>query len=94
MNQIAELFPPAGLVLQAGPLVLRGITDDVLVHVLPTAICMDHHATALPGSGANYVAGSVIHHYQGAPPPWPERALVGPPWWIDLLCDLADAVDR
>lgn len=73
---------------------LMSVTDDVLVHVLPTAICIDHHATALPGSGANYVAGSVIHHYQGAPPPWPERALVGPPWWIDLLCDLADAVDR
>jgi hypothetical protein len=39
------------------------------------------------------VAGSVIHQYQGSPLPWPERALAGPPWWIDLLCDLADTLD-
>ena len=73
---------------------LMSITADVHVHVQPAAIFIDDHSTALQGPGANYVAGSVIHHYQGEPAPWPERALAGPPWWIDLLCDLADALDR
>jgi hypothetical protein len=31
------------------------------------------------------------------PGPWPatfrDRALAGPPWWFDLLCDIADQVD-
>lgn len=30
MTAIADLFPPFGLVLEAGPLEMRGITDDVL----------------------------------------------------------------
>jgi hypothetical protein len=62
--------------------------------VLPREIRIDHHDTAVPGSGANYVAGSFIHQYQGPPPPWPDRAIAGPPWWIDLLYDLADTLDR
>ncbi len=73
---------------------LMSITDDVQIVVEPTLIRLEHRNTAIPGTGANYVAGSIIHHYQGAPPPWPERAVVGPVWWIDLLCDLADALDR
>ena len=73
---------------------LMSITDDVLIVVQPTAIRLEHRNTALPGHGATYVAGSIIHHYQGAPPPWPERALVGPVWWIDLLTDMADSLDR
>ena len=73
---------------------LMSIMDDVHIDVGRSAITLDHDNTAIPGSGANYVAGSVIHHYQGSPPPWPERALAGPPWWIDLLCDLADTLDR
>ncbi len=39
------------------------------------------------------VAGSFIHHFVGPPPPWPERALIGPTTWIQLLCDLAAAFD-
>ncbi len=73
---------------------LMSIMDDVRIDVERSAITLDHDNTAIPGSGATYVAGSVIHHYQGAPAPWPERALAGPPWWIDLLCDLADTLDR
>lgn len=72
---------------------LMSITEDVRIDVQPTAVRLDHRSTALPGPGANFVAGSVIHHYQGDPPPWPQRAIAGPPWWIDLLGDLADAVD-
>ena len=73
---------------------LMSITDDVLIDVQKSSISIDHHGTALPGPGATYVAGSIVHHYQGSPAPWPDRALVGPPWWIELLCELADTLDR
>jgi hypothetical protein len=73
---------------------LMSIVDDLRIDVLPREIRIDHHDTAIPGSGANYVAGSFVHQYQGPPQPWPDRAIVGPPWWIDLLCDLADTLDR
>ena len=73
---------------------LMSIMDDVRIDVHPQAIVIDDHSTARPGSGANYVAGSLLHHYQGSPPPWPQRAIAGPPWWIDLLCEIADTLDR
>jgi len=73
---------------------LMTIMDDVTIEVHASAITLEHDNMARPGSGANYVAGSVIHHYQGSPPPWPARATAGPPWWIDLMCDLADTLDR
>lgn len=73
---------------------LMSIMDDVSIEVQSNEIVLDHRNTAIPGSHSSYVAGSVIHHYQGAPPPWPQRAIAGPPWWIDLLCDLADTLDR
>ena len=72
---------------------LMSIMEDLQIQVQPTAIVIDEQSTAIPGSGANYVAGSFLHHYQGSPPPWPERAIAGPPWWIDLVCDLADTLD-
>ena len=40
-----------------------------------------------------FVGGSLIHQPVGPVVPWPDRALVGPQWWLELLCDLADAVD-
>lgn len=73
---------------------LMSIVDDVRIEVRPTALRLEHDNTAVPGHGAQYVAGSVLHHYQGSPPPWPDRALIGPPWWIDLLCDMADRLDH
>jgi hypothetical protein len=42
---------------------------------------------------SGYVAGSIVHRFVGSPPPWPERALIGPQWWVDLLVDVADALD-
>ena len=72
---------------------LMSIMDDVTIRIEPTAVLIEDDATAIPDAGANYVAGSVIHHYTGTPPPWPDRAVVGPPWWIDLLCDIADRLD-
>ena len=73
---------------------LMSIMDDVKIHVTPTEIRIDDEKAAIPDSGPNYVAGSLLHHYQGSPPPWPERAIIGPPWWINLVCDLADTLDR
>lgn len=73
---------------------LMTIADDLRIEVHPTALRIDQHSTAIPDSGANYVAGSFLHHFQGPIPPWPERAVIGPPWWIGLLCDLADTLDR
>jgi hypothetical protein len=72
---------------------LMSIIAEVTIEVQAHEVRLDHRNTAIPGKGANYVAGSVAHHYQGTAPPWPERALVGPPWWIDLLCDIADGID-
>jgi hypothetical protein len=72
---------------------LMGVVPDLSIEVQPTFVRLDVQDTAMPG-GASYVAGSPIHQYQGSPPPWPERALVGPPWWIDLLASIADALDR
>ena len=41
-----------------------------------------------------YFVGSPIHvNYPNAPQPWPERAVAGPVWWIEMMCEIADAVD-
>lgn len=73
---------------------LMSIMDDLQIQVQPTAIVIVDDNTAIPGSGANYVAGSFVHHYLDSPPPaWPQRATAGPPWWITLVCDLADTLD-
>jgi hypothetical protein len=73
---------------------LMSIMDDITVQVGAISIVIDGRSTTKPDSGAMYIAGSFLHHYQGSPPPMPERAIIGPPWWIDLVCDIADAVDR
>lgn len=73
---------------------LMSIMDDVRIHVGQVELRIDDESTALPGKGPNYVAGSLIHHYLGSPQPWPERALAGPVWWIDLMCDLADTLEH
>jgi hypothetical protein len=73
---------------------LMSIADDITIHIGPSSVAIDHSSNTRPDSGATYVAGSVIHHFQGPPPPMPERAIVGPPWWIDLLCDIAETVER
>ena len=73
---------------------LMSLIGDVELQVLPDRVLLDDRSTATRGKGATYVAGSPVHHPQGTlPQPWPERALTGPPWWIDLLCDIAERVD-
>lgn len=73
---------------------LMSISDDLTVQITPDTVVIDEEGTSLPDGGPTYIAGSFIHHFQGPPPPMPDRAVIGPPWWITLLCDIADGVDR
>ena len=73
---------------------LHGMTGDHQILVEPTQIRLTVDDTSQQVENG-YFTGSPLHvEYPG---PWPatfrERALVGPPWWFDLLCDIADAVD-
>jgi hypothetical protein len=73
---------------------LHGMTGDHQILVEPTQIRLAVDDTSQQVENG-YFTGSPLHvEYPG---PWPatfrERALVGPPWWFDLLCDIADAVD-
>jgi len=64
---------------------------DVRVEVRADHVFLGgEQSTSLDGG---YIAGTPIHMFVGAPLPAPERALVGPPWWIDVMCDMADALD-
>ena len=42
---------------------------------------------------SGYMVGSILHQRPGPVLPLPDRAIAGPPFWIDLLCDIADTVD-
>jgi hypothetical protein len=73
---------------------LHGMTGDQQILVEPTQIRLTVDDTSEQVENG-FFTGSPLHvEYPG---PWPatfrERALVGPPWWFDLLCDIADAVD-
>jgi hypothetical protein len=73
---------------------LQGMTGDHQILVEPTQIRLTVDDTSKQVEDG-YFTGSPLHvEYPG---PWPatfrERALVGPPWWFDLLGDIADAVD-
>jgi hypothetical protein len=73
---------------------LLGMTGDHQILIEPTRIRLTVEDTSQQVQNG-YFTGSPLHvEYPG---PWPasfrERALVGPPWWFDLLCDIADAVD-
>jgi hypothetical protein len=73
---------------------LDDLNGDQQILIEPRQIRLTVDSTSLQQKDA-YFTGSPLHvEYPG---PWPatfrERALVGPPWWFDLLCDIADAVD-
>lgn len=80
------------------------LTDDVRARLasvwgdVEIAVAADHvgvRAEAGTSMEGGFVAGSVIHHPPSGPTlPWPERALAGPRWWVHLLCDVADSLDR
>jgi hypothetical protein len=71
---------------------LAGMRYDHQIHVEPTRIRLFSNDTAA-GENGYFIASPIHSEYPGSPPPWPERALVGPSWWFDLLCDIADAID-
>jgi hypothetical protein len=73
---------------------LQGLNGDQQIFIEPTQIRLTVDDTSEQVDNG-YFTGSPLHvEYPG---PWPatfsERALVGPPWWFDLLCDIAEAVD-
>lgn len=71
---------------------LSSIHDDVTIEVAPTFVRVAAEGSSKAGEGS-YLAGCVIHHYAGPVQPWPERGVAGPTWWLELLLDMADAVD-
>jgi RimJ/RimL family protein N-acetyltransferase len=48
MSTVADLFPPLGLTVEAGPVVLRGITDDLLVEICDLAARGIHGPDEMP----------------------------------------------
>ena len=96
--------PKAGRVVRSDPVDLRErvvtpavherlmeIVGDVRFELDGDSLRLDD--TSGTSKGGGFVAASPIHAPRGPVVPWPERARVGPPWWIELICDLADAVD-
>lgn len=71
---------------------LSSIHDDVTIEIAPTFVRVAAEGSAAAGEGS-YLAGCLIHHYGGPVQPWPERGVAGPAWWLDLLLDMADALD-
>lgn len=95
--------PAAGRVVTAEPSTLSAlltesirarlmqIMSDVTIEVGTDSIRLAEDRTATPEAG--FIGGCVLHQYVGSPPPMPDRAIDGPVWWIDVLCDLADVLD-
>ena len=48
MSPTADLFPPLGLTIEAGPVVLRGISDEILPDLCDLAARGIHDADAMP----------------------------------------------
>ncbi len=48
MSTAAELFPPLGLTIEAGPVVLRGISDEILPELCDLAVRGIHEPGAMP----------------------------------------------
>lgn len=64
--------------------------DDFTIHVDATAVRLYTQKQANLDLG--YFGGCPFHvHPDGGT--MEHRFLVGPPWWVDLLCEIADAVD-
>ena len=48
MSTAADLFPPLGLTIEAGPVVLRGITDEILAELCDLAVRGIHDPGTMP----------------------------------------------
>ena len=70
---------------------LMSVLGDVRIGIEPGAVrIVEEQKTDQHGG---FVAGSFVHIRPGPIVPWPDRALVGPPWWLLLLAEIAVAVD-
>ena len=70
---------------------LMGLWPDITLVVDANSVRVVHDDKSRKDLG--FLGGSVIHQPIGSPVPWPERALVGPRWWLHLLCDAAERLD-
>ena len=70
---------------------LMSLWMDAKIVVEANAVRLIDEGTSDDDDG--YMVGSIVHQYVGTPPPWPERALLGPQFWTLLLCEIAEAVD-
>jgi len=70
---------------------LMSILADVCIEIGGDRVRLATERTATREAG--FIGGCVLHHYVGPVQPMPDRAIAGPIWWIELLCDLADAID-
>jgi hypothetical protein len=68
---------------------LMQVRDDVTIVVDGGLVRIDDEQKAKVEIG--YFGGCVFHQRPG--PVGPDRFVSAPPWWIDLLCDIADSVD-
>jgi hypothetical protein len=71
---------------------LMGLVFDTRIEIDTDVVRLREDCTADAAKGA--FGATMIHSRPGPILPMPNRALAGPPWWIDLLCDVAAAVDR
>ena len=70
---------------------LMGLWPDVTLVVDAGSVRVLHDDKSRKDLG--FLIGSLIHQPVGPPVPWPERALVGPRWWLQMLCEMADRLD-
>ena len=85
MSGLADLFPPLGLTLTAGPLVMCGITDDILTELCDLAARGIHDPGEMPfyfpwtdAPEAELARNTAAYH-------WRKRAAFSPDDWSLLL---------
>ena len=71
---------------------LLGVVGDVSLAISPEFVAVAREDDVSVEAG--FIAASIIHQLPISLPPWPDKGLIGPPWWIDTLCVVADALDR
>ena len=85
MSTLPEAFPPLGLRITAGPLELRGITDDLLMPLAELALAGIHDADAMPFSVPWSTAPAQVLPRSFAQFHWSQRASFSPgSWSLDL----------
>jgi hypothetical protein len=70
---------------------MMSVAGDVMIAIGGQRVTLAAEADVKLDAG--FIAGSIIHQLPRSILTWPERGTAGPPWWIDTLCVVADAVD-